>query len=268
MHQPALGFEGAPPKELAPDVAKRRYINKGCSELWGGGGCSKHARAGTADVTKRMCDYEGCSTRPSYGVVGSKKVEFCSKHARLRMVDVLSKRCGYEGCSTQPSYGVAGSKKAEFCSKHARAGMVNVVSKGCRKKGCSTSPLDKKINSDDERLCRQHASAHNTAAVFDTTKLNLGKGAPGRSATEGIGGSIADVRGVQQKRAALSFSGANDGVGARSGLCTGFRLGEMTPSLSGRPLLLTGHSPSRADNEVSLRAGTRAGVKVELVTRG
>ncbi|CAM9421105.1 unnamed protein product [Sphacelaria rigidula] len=137
--------------------------------------------------------------------------------------------------------------------------MANVVSNRCGKKECSKLPLDK------ETLCQQHASSsHNTAAVFDTTKLNPGKGTPGRSATEGGEGSVADIRGVKRKRAALSGSGANDGVGARRSLCAGPRQGERSPSLSGRPHLLLRHPPPMADDEVSLRAGARAGMKVEL----
>ncbi|CAM9788759.1 unnamed protein product [Sphacelaria rigidula] len=142
--------------------------------------------------------------------------------------------------------------------------MVNVVGQRYGKKRCSQAPLNKKDSVDAETLCQQHASAHNTAAVFDTTKLNPGKGTPGRSATEGDGGSVANIRGVKRKRAALSGSGANDGVRARHSVCASSGLVERTPSLSGRPRLLLEHPTSRADDEVSLRAVARAGMKVEL----
>ncbi|CAM9673890.1 unnamed protein product [Sphacelaria rigidula] len=92
------------------------------------------------NVVSKMCGDEGCSTRPSYGVAGSRKAKFCSKHAKAGMVNVVSKMCGDEGCFTHPVYGVAGSKKAEFCATHATAGMVNVVNKKCGNEGYSTRP--------------------------------------------------------------------------------------------------------------------------------
>ncbi|CAM9441666.1 unnamed protein product [Sphacelaria rigidula] len=219
--------------------------------------CSKHARAGMVNVRNKRCGYEGCPSQASYGVAGSTKTEFCFKHARTGMVNV-KKMCGYEGCPMQPSDGVAGSKEAEFCSKHVKARMVNVARTMCGNKECSKRPLDKGTR------CQQHASAHDTAVVSDTTKLNTGKGIPDRSATEGGRGSVANVRGVKRKRATLSGSGANDGKDARRSFCAGSIQEERTPSLSGRPLLLPRHPHSRADDEAPLRAGARAGMKVEL----
>ena len=139
-----------------------------------------------------------------------------------------------------------------------------MVSKRCRKKGRSESPLDKEDNFDEETLCRQDASEHNTAAVFDTTKLSTNEGSPGRSVSEGDGESVADVLGVKRKRAVLSGSGANDGARARRSLCVDSRQGEMTPTFSGRFCSLPGYPPLRADDQVCSRAGAEAGIKVEL----
>ena len=178
----------------------------------------------------------------------------------------MNKTCGHEGCRVHPSFGlhVAGGRKAEFCFKHARAGMVNVGNKTCREKGCSELSLDEDNNFDEKMLCRQGASALNTAAVSDTSELNIDETTPVVCAAEGDGGSIAEVRGVKRKRAALSGTDANDSVGARRSSCAGSREGEKTPTLLGRFLLLPGHRPSRADDEVYSRAGAGAGMKIEL----
>lgn len=41
-------------------------------------------------------------------------------------MDVNTKRrCGHPGCTTRPSYGMEGSKTARFCARHAKGGMVN-----------------------------------------------------------------------------------------------------------------------------------------------
>ena len=58
----------------------------------------------------RRCRTEGCGKIPSFGVAGTKTVEYCLQHATDGMVDVKSRKCRTEGCGKRPSFGVAGTK--------------------------------------------------------------------------------------------------------------------------------------------------------------
>ena len=44
----------------------------------------------------------------------TKTVEYCAQHAPEGMVDVCSKKCRTKGCAKGPSYGVAGTKTVEY----------------------------------------------------------------------------------------------------------------------------------------------------------
>lgn len=70
----------------------------------------------------RKCSLEGCSTGPSYGLVGTKTPKFCARHAEEGMLSVRSNGYSRKGCTTLPSYRVAGTRKAD-----AEEGMVNVA---------------------------------------------------------------------------------------------------------------------------------------------
>lgn len=48
-------------------------------------------------------------------------------HTAVKKMSLV--RCGFAGCDTSVSYGVGGSKKLEFCRTHSTDGMENVVSK-------------------------------------------------------------------------------------------------------------------------------------------
>ena len=51
-------------------------------------------------VSKKTCNHADCNKRPTFGVAGSRTVEFCSSHAKEGMVDVTNrKRCGHPGCN-------------------------------------------------------------------------------------------------------------------------------------------------------------------------
>lgn len=70
---------------------------------------SEHgAEEGTVNMCSDRCKQEGCTTQPSYGVPGSKELEFCGHHAKEGMVNLNGKR---------PLLCVARSKKPEFCSR-------------------------------------------------------------------------------------------------------------------------------------------------------
>ncbi|CAM9356643.1 unnamed protein product, partial [Sphacelaria rigidula] len=148
--------------------------------------CSKHAGAGMVNVKKNTCGYEGCSTKPSYGVAGSTKAEFCSKHAWTGMVNVKYKKCGSKGCSSQPSHGIAGSTKATFCSEHAWTGMVNVKYKKCGYEGCSLQPPYGVAGSTKATFCSKHAGA----GMVNVKDKKCGCEGCSKQASYGVAGSM------------------------------------------------------------------------------
>ena len=91
-------------------------------------------------VNNRRCRTEGCVKQPSFGVAGTKTVEYCAQHAPNRMVDVKNRKCRIEGCRKGPSYGVTGTKTAEYCAQHAPDGMVDFKSRKCKAEGCGKRP--------------------------------------------------------------------------------------------------------------------------------
>ena len=78
-------------------------------------------------INAKRCSSDGCFTRPSYGMIGSGKVEFCSRHKRAGMVSFNANRCSSAGCYSRPTYGVPGSVKPEVCVKHKRIDMFNIT---------------------------------------------------------------------------------------------------------------------------------------------
>ncbi len=126
-------------------IVKMRCVHQGCNtrRSFSMDGskkaefCFKHARSGMVNVRRDECAQERCTKQPSYGTDdGRKKAEFCSQHARTGMVNVKTKRCAHQGCTTRPSFGVDGSKKAEFWFQHAKPGMGEVMGKKCAHQGC------------------------------------------------------------------------------------------------------------------------------------
>lgn len=75
----------------------------------------------------KPCAEEGCKTRPSIGVEGSKVGVYCRRHAKEGMVDVTTRRCAFEDCSKLPNFGYQGIKERLYCRQHAKKGMVDIV---------------------------------------------------------------------------------------------------------------------------------------------
>ena len=109
------------------------------------------------DVRSRKCRTEGCGKGPSFGVAGTKTVEYCAQHALHGMVRVDSRSCKTESCGKQPSFGIAGSKTSEYCAQHPPNGMVNVKSKKCRTEGCGKKPPSGVASTRSAEYCAQHA---------------------------------------------------------------------------------------------------------------
>ena len=102
--------------------------------------CAAHKLDTMVDVISKTCILDGCKKQPTFGVPGSKKASHCAAHKLDTMVDVKHKTCIFEGCEKQPNFGVPGSKKASHCAAHKLDTLVDVISKTCIFEGCETQP--------------------------------------------------------------------------------------------------------------------------------
>ena len=119
--------------------------------------CEQHAPEGMVDIKSRKCRTEGCDKRAYFGVAGTKTAEYCVQHAPNGMVNVCSKKCRTESCGKVPSFGVADTKTAECCLHHAQGGMVNVFNIKCRTRECGKKPSFRVGNTRTAEYCLQHA---------------------------------------------------------------------------------------------------------------
>ena len=144
------------------DVTNRKCITEGCGKQlsFGVAGtktveyCAQHAPYGMVNVRKRKCITEGCRKQPSFGVAGTRK--YCSQHAPGGMFNVRNRKCTREGCGKEPSFGVAGTKTAEYCTQHAPYGMVNVKKRKCRTKDSGIISAFKVAGMKPAEYCVQH----------------------------------------------------------------------------------------------------------------
>lgn len=103
--------------------------------------CGTHKDQGMILMGKRQCQYQGCSTQPSYGPIGGKPT-LCSNHARNfpDYIDLITNRCIIQGCNIGVSYGEKGTTQRTHCAKHGKElGLVDVTTKICSFQGCVTS---------------------------------------------------------------------------------------------------------------------------------
>ena len=109
------------------------------------------------DVRSRKCRTEGCGKWPSFGVAGTRTMEYCAQHAWGGMVNVKTRKCRTEGCGKIPSFGVAGTKTREYCAQHAPDEMVYVCSRNqCRTEGCGKVPSFGVAGTRTVEYCAQH----------------------------------------------------------------------------------------------------------------
>ena len=160
------------PKEAPPKTTKKKHLKHFCNHPDGcttrasfgiqgtkmATRCSIHKEPGMVDVINRRCDHpDGCTTQPLFGLPGSKAGTRCSVHKDPGMVDVRHRRCDYpDGCKKQPLFGLP-SSKATRCSVHKEPGMVNVRHRRCdHPDGCMTQPSYGLPGADRATRCYVH----------------------------------------------------------------------------------------------------------------
>ena len=100
--------------------------------------CRTHRRRGCIRMKKeKQCTHDGCRKQPLFALPGMKAAR-CRRHALDGEIDVKNKRCRFEGCSTRATFGVNGTR--DWCKKHASGGSIAKVSANwvCRAPGCAT----------------------------------------------------------------------------------------------------------------------------------
>lgn len=92
--------------------------------------CIRH-RNGCMIIRKRG-GHQGCTEQPSYGAVGKKKMNPCIQQRIGMIAPFIEEGAAKKGArSSHFTFGVAGSKSVEFCAQHTKGGMVDVHSKRC-----------------------------------------------------------------------------------------------------------------------------------------
>ena len=106
-------------------------------------------------IYSRKCKIEGCSKRPSFGVAGTRMVEYCAQHAQDGMVDVCNRKCRIESCGKHLSFGVTGTRAAEYFAHHAKNEMVdlNII---CAHRGCNKHAPFGVAGTKQMGYCTQH----------------------------------------------------------------------------------------------------------------
>jgi hypothetical protein len=123
--------------------------------------CKAHAPEGFTNVAKKKCKHEGCTVTATFGMIGSKIVDFCTSHKPSSdYVNLKNKTCLFEDCMKQPCYGVPGSKKAEFCVQHAPLNYRDIKSKKCLSQGCEKHATFGNPDCKKREYCSLHAPLH------------------------------------------------------------------------------------------------------------
>ena len=115
------------------------------------------------------CQEAGCKKRAVWGQQPKTPLR-CRKHKNSDDIDALAKRCEYEGCTTLPSFGPEGSKgrrsrsHAVRCATHKLDTDVNCMKPTCITEGCKTRPV---FGVGDKPTDAVHCAKHKTDEEFD-----------------------------------------------------------------------------------------------------
>ena len=130
--------------------------------------CSFHSPDDAVDLTHKKCEDANCNTHASYGIKGSKHVQFCSKHYLPNMENLKNNKCIFvdektkEKCSTTASCNYLGETIRLYCIKHKITGMVDIsnINNLCKtdKVVCPKRATFGKKGESSALFCKTHAS--------------------------------------------------------------------------------------------------------------
>ena len=113
------GWSTSRAKSVEPKAAASFHVSELQVRKRGSTVHSTH-RGGMVDVKSRKCRTEGCDKLPSFGVTGTKTVEYCAQHAPEGMVNVKNRKHRTKLCGKKPSFGVTNTRTAEYRAQQTR----------------------------------------------------------------------------------------------------------------------------------------------------
>lgn len=155
-----------------PNIAS--FGNNGTPEY-----CSFHSPNDAIDLTHKKCEKDGCNTSASYGVVGTRHVQFCSKHYLSNMENLKNNKCIFidektgKKCNTTASCNNLGETIRLYCIPHKLPNMVDIsnINNLCKtdKEVCPKRATFNKKGEKSALFCQTHAS-HGMVNVLDKRK--------------------------------------------------------------------------------------------------
>lgn len=118
--------------------------------------CSLHKQLGMINVITKPCLHSGCRKSPNFNFKGHSPGLYCGDHKHALMINVKTKRCEREGCEKQPTFNIEGTTARRFCSAHKEDGMIQIHSLQCEHEGCKKWPAFNVEGSKEGSLCKSH----------------------------------------------------------------------------------------------------------------
>ena len=118
--------------------------------------CVIHKETQMIDLFHKTCIFEGCCSRPSYGLSNENTALYCAKHKSNSMIDNIHTKCRELFCTIVPSFNFEGQKQRLYCSHHAKDGMINISAIYCIFEGCQTHPCYNYEGQTRRLYCKEH----------------------------------------------------------------------------------------------------------------
>ena len=119
--------------------------------------CGGHKKAGMTNANSKQCSAEGCTKRPSYGLLDAAKgkviATVCAKHKTGDMEEPFKKTCTVDGCEVTASFGVDNART--HCAEHKTDDMACFTVSLCNHDGC-----EKYANYGNKEEGRQWCAEH------------------------------------------------------------------------------------------------------------
>lgn len=129
--------------------------------------CVDHKLPKMINVKKRKCSDKDCLKSAIYGDLKTKKGLWCKSHAPDGYINLNgNKRCEYELCSTAPSFNFPNIKAPKRCLTHALPGMINVKNKRCGVDGCNKRAICRRDGDKYKNWCKTHVDGSTVVTAY------------------------------------------------------------------------------------------------------
>jgi hypothetical protein len=135
--------------------------------------CVEHKEPDMINVTKSICNYPDCFTRPTFNYPGGKP-RYCAKHCKAGMICIRGKLCSRGGCRYRAYYNYKTGEPL-YCARHKKKGMINLCYAFCHQPGCINEPIYNFPNRKHALYCKLHKKS-NMNARYDKTEVSSPQG--------------------------------------------------------------------------------------------